>query len=217
MSTPLFSLRGRHVWLEPLTLDHVEDLLAAASADPALYAMTIVPQNREDMTAYVRTALAARDAGTAFPFAVLRAGCGEVIGTTRFYQLEYWAWPAGHPLHGRAAPDACELGYTWYAPGAVRTSVNTETKKLLLTYAFEQWRVLRVCLHTDARNERSRRAIERIGAKFEGILRAHKIASDLTVRDSARYSITAAEWPAVKAHLEALERRYPERMHEGSD
>jgi RimJ/RimL family protein N-acetyltransferase len=208
MSTRLFSLRGRHVWLEPLTLDHVPGLLAAASAHPALYAMTVVPQNRENMTAYVRTALAWREAGTAFPFVVLRAGTGEIIGSTRFYQLEHWPWPEGHRLHGRATPDACEIGYTWYAPSAVRTAVNTEAKKLLLTHAFEQWQVLRVCLHTDVRNERSRRAMERIGAKLEGILRAHKIASDLTVRDSARYSITAAEWPAVKSHLEALEQRY---------
>jgi RimJ/RimL family protein N-acetyltransferase len=207
MSPQSFSLRGRHVWLEPLTFGHVEGLLAAAVADPALYAMTVVPQNREEMTAYVRTALAWREAGTAFPFAVLRAGTGEIIGSTRFYQLERWAWPEGHPLHGRTTPDACEIGYTWYAPSAVRTAVNTEAKKLLLTHAFEQWQVLRVCLHTDVRNERSRRAMERIGAKLEGILRAHKIASDLTVRDSARYSITAAEWPAVKAHLETLQQR----------
>uniref|UniRef100_A0A7V4XT22 N-acetyltransferase n=1 Tax=Acidobacterium capsulatum TaxID=33075 RepID=A0A7V4XT22_9BACT len=208
MSTGLFSLRGRHVWLEPLTLDHLPGLLAAASADPALYALTVVPQTRECMTEYVQTALAWREAGTAFPFAVLRAGSGEVIGSTRFYQLERWEWPEGHPLHARATPDACEIGYTWYAPSAVRTAVNTEAKKLLLTHAFEQWQVLRVCLHTDVRNERSRRAMERMGAKFEGILRAHKIASDLTVRDSARYSITAGEWPIVKAHLEALEQRY---------
>lgn len=207
MSTELFSLRGEHVWLEPLTFDHVQGLLAAAVTDPALYAMTVVPQNREDMAAYVRTALAWREAGTAFPFVVLRAGTGEIIGSTRFYQLERWGWPEGHPLHGRTTPDACEIGYTWYAPSAVRTAVNTEAKKLLLTHAFEQWQVLRVCLHTDVRNERSRRAMERIGAKLEGILRAHKIASDLTVRDSARYSITAAEWPAVKAHLEALQQR----------
>ncbi len=208
MSTELFSLRGRHVWLEPLGLEHVDGLAAVAAADPALYAITVVPQGREAMARYVETALAWREAGTAFPFAVLRAGSGEVIGSTRFYQLERWAWPEGHPLHGRTTPDACEIGYTWYAPSAVRTAVNTEAKKLLLTHAFEQWQVLRVCLHTDVRNERSRRAMERMGAKFEGILRAHKIASDLTVRDSARYSIVAAEWPTVKAHLEAFEQTY---------
>jgi RimJ/RimL family protein N-acetyltransferase len=208
MSTASFSLRGRHVWLEPLALDHVEGLLAAAAADPALYAMTVVPQSREGMIDYVKTALAWREAGTAFPFAVLRADSGEVIGSTRFYQLERWAWPEGHPLHGRTTPDACEIGYTWYAASAVRTAVNTEAKRLLLAHAFEQWQVLRVCLHTDVRNERSRRAMERMGARLEGILRAHKIASDLTPRDSARYSIVAAEWPVVKAHLEQKERSY---------
>lgn len=209
MSTALFSLRGQHVWLEPLRLDHVDGLLAAAAVDPALYAMTVVPQDREGMIQYVQTALAWREAGTAVPFAVLRAGSGEVIGSTRFFQIERWAWPEGHAMHGRITPDACEIGYTWYSRDAVRTAVNTEAKKLLLAHAFEQWDVLRVCLHTDVRNERSRRAMERMGAKFEGILRAHKIASDLIPRDSARYSVIAAEWPAVKAHLERLQQSYP--------
>jgi N-acetyltransferase len=135
------------------------------------------------------------------PFAIVRSHDGVVIGSTRFFDLEQWSWPQGHPSRGRALPDACEIGYTWLARSAIRTPVNTEAKMLMLTHAFEAWQVLRVCLHTDIRNERSRAAIERIGGKFEGILRAHRMAADFIPRDSARYSIIASEWPAVKLRL----------------
>ena len=104
----------------------------------------------------------------------------------------------GHAL------DACEIGYTWLGRSAIRTAANTEAKLLLLTHAFETWELLRVCLHTDVRNQRSRAAIERIGGKFEGILRAHRMATDYIARDSARYSIVAAEWPDVKLRLTRL-------------
>jgi RimJ/RimL family protein N-acetyltransferase len=107
----------------------------------------------------------------------------------------------GHPPHDRTSPDACEIGYTWLGRDAIRTLVNTESKLLMLTYAFETWKVLRVCFHTDVRNQRSRRALERIGGQFEGILRAHRMAADFIPRDSARYSILAAEWPSVKERL----------------
>jgi RimJ/RimL family protein N-acetyltransferase len=115
--------------------------------------------------------------------------------------------------HGRSnariasAPDACEIGYTWLTRSAIRTAANTEAKLLMLTHAFEAWQVLRVCLHTDVRNERSRAAIERIGGRFEGILRAHRMAADYIARDSARYSIVASEWPAVKQRLVHLRDR----------
>ncbi|MGA3078886.1 MAG: GNAT family protein [Bryobacteraceae bacterium] len=101
-------------------------------------------------------------------------------------------------------PDACEIGYTWLTRSAIRTAVNTEAKLLMLTHAFETWQVLRVCFHTDARNLRSRAALERIGGKFEGILRAHRMAADYTARDSVRYSIVAAEWPEAKERLVRL-------------
>jgi RimJ/RimL family protein N-acetyltransferase len=129
---------------------------------------------------------------------------GIVLGSTRFWNLERWSWPQGHPRHGRHFPDACEIGYTWLTRSAIRTASNTEAKLLMLTYAFETWRVLRVCFHTDARNQRSRAALERIGGKFEGILRAHRMAADYTARDSVRYSIIEAEWPAVKQWLSHL-------------
>jgi N-acetyltransferase len=197
-------LRGRHVRLEPLDHRHVDGLVAASSGDPALYQWSPVPQGKVAATNYVETALAWREAGTALPFAILRVDDGAVIGSTRFFDLERWLWPPGHPRHGRQTPDACEIGYTWLAYSAIRTAANTEAKLLMLTHAFESWQVLRVCLHTDARNQRSRTAIERIGGKFEGILRSHRMAADYIARDSARYSIVAAEWPDVKKRLAAL-------------
>jgi len=145
--------------------------------------------------------LAWRDAGTAVPFAIVRAEDDNVIGSTRFWNLERWAWPEGHPSHGRGLPDACEIGYTWLARSALRTAANSEAKLLMLQHAFEVWQVLRVCFHTDSRNQRSRAALERIGAQCEGILRAHRMAADFIPRDSVRYSIVAAEWPAVKQQL----------------
>jgi RimJ/RimL family protein N-acetyltransferase len=135
------------------------------------------------------------------PFATIRAEDGAVIGSTRFWNLERWSWPEGHKDYGRTMPDACEIGYTWLAASAIRTAANTEAKLLMLAHAFETWRVLRVCFHTDVRNERSRAALERIGGKFEGILRAHRMAADFIPRDSARFSILAAEWPDVKKRL----------------
>ena len=150
---------------------------------------------------YVETALTWRDAGTALPFAIVRIGDGTVIGSTRFWNIEAWAWPPEHARNGRQLPDACEIGHTWLTRSAIQTAANTEAKLLMLTYAFETWQVLRVCLHTDGRNQRSRAAIERIGGKFEGILRAHRMAADYTARDSARFSILAAEWPDVKQRL----------------
>ena len=194
-------MQGKYIQLEPLERRHVEGLVSAAAGDPSLYQWSPVPRGRAEATEYVETALAWRDAGTAVPFAIVRAEDGIVIGSTRFFNLERWAWPPGHPSHGRGVPDACEIGYTWLAHSALRTAANTEAKLLMLTHAFESWEVLRVCLHTDVRNVRSRSAIERIGGRFEGILRAHRMAADFIPRDSARYSIIAEEWPAVKRRL----------------
>lgn len=195
------TLQGKYIQLEPLERRHIDGLLAAAAGDPSLYQWSPVPRERAEAAEYVETALAWRDAGSAVAFAIVRADEGVVIGSTRFFNLERWAWPAGHPSHGRGVPDACEIGYTWLAHSAIRTAANTEAKLLMLTHAFETWEVLRVCLHTDVRNLRSRAAIERIGGQFEGILRAHRMAADFIPRDSARYSIIAEEWPVVKQRL----------------
>jgi RimJ/RimL family protein N-acetyltransferase len=215
------ALAGRHIRLEPLDLRHVDGLVAAAAGDRSLYQWSPVPQGKVEATKYVETALAWPEAGSAVSFAIVNhnanlnlqlddssksadSGSGGVIGSTRFFNLEFWAWPEGHARHGRTVPDACEIGYTWLTRSAIRTAANTESKLLMLTHAFETWEVLRVCLHTDVRNERSRAAIQRIGGKFEGILRAHRMAADFIARDSARFSIVAAEWPEVKLRLHTL-------------
>ena len=197
-------LSGTHVRLEPLSRTHVPALLAAARADPSLYRWSTIPQDVMQMAQYVDTAIAWREAGTALPFATVRSADDAVIGSTRFFLIERWAWPAGHPGAGRGSPDGCEIGYSWLAAGAIRTAANTEAKLLMLSHAFEVWGVYRVCFHTDARNERSRAALLRIGARFEGVLRAHRLAADLTPRDSARFCIVRAEWPAVKERLQGL-------------
>jgi RimJ/RimL family protein N-acetyltransferase len=196
-------LHGRHVRLEPLAHRHADALLAAASVDRSLYRWSPVPADKAEVRRYIELALAARQMGTALPFATVRVSDGVLIGSTRFFDMERWAWPAEHAAHGRSEPDVCEIGYTWLTLSAVRTAANTEAKLLMLTHAFESWGALRVCLHTDARNQRSRSAIERIGAQFEGVLRSHRMAADFSARDSARYSILASEWPAVRTRLRA--------------
>jgi len=195
------TLSGIHVRLEPLAHSHAEGLVAASAGDPALYQWSAVPVGREAVNRYIETALAWQAAGTAVPYATVRMADGAVLGSTRFFDIERWAWPAGHLRHGRVHADVCEIGHTWLTAGAIRTAANTEAKLLMLTHAFEVWQLLRVCLHTDARNQRSQAAIERIGGKFEGALRAHRMAADFTPRDSFRYAIVAAEWPAAKSRL----------------
>jgi len=197
-------LKGRHVRLEPLEHRHIDGLVAAAAEDPSLYRWSPVPQGKIEAVNYVDIALARRNAGTAVPFAIVRLDSDAVIGSTRFWNLERWSWPPGHRSHGRTVPDACEIGYTWLTRSAIRTAANTEAKLLLLTHAFDGWGVLRVCFHTDARNQRSRAALERIGGRFEGILRSHRMAADYTARDSVRYSIVSSEWSAVKQRLQGL-------------
>jgi RimJ/RimL family protein N-acetyltransferase len=207
MTTSPPALVGRYVRLEPLGQHHVPALVAAADGDPGLYRWTVVPQGEAAATLYVDAALAARGAGTAAPFAIVRLADATVVGSTRLCDMERWSWPPGHPRHGRDNPDVGEIGYTWLARSAVRTGANTEAKLLLLGHAVDRLGVLRVCLHTDSRNVRARAAIERIGARFEGILRAHRLAPDDIARDSARFSIIESEWPAVKLGLrERLDR-----------
>jgi RimJ/RimL family protein N-acetyltransferase len=200
MSTVPF-LEGRFVRLEPLSHAHASGLVAASAQDPSLYRWTLAPQGVDEVARYIDTALQLRYAGKAAPFATVRVADGAVIGSTRFFDLERWAWPAGHERYGREHADAGEIGYTWLAADAIRTAANTEAKLLMLTHAFEVWGMLRICLHTDERNERSRAAIERIGGEFEGILRGHRMAADFVPRNSARYSILAGEWLGIKAKL----------------
>ena len=197
-------LEGRHIRMEPLQPGHSAGLAAAAALDPSLYRWSPVPQGKTQAERYIETALALRAAGTALPFAIVRADDDVLIGSTRFWNIERWAWPAGHRFADRETPDACEIGYTWLAASAIRTRANTEAKFLMLSHAFDSWQVFRVSLHTDSRNERSRAALLRLGARMEGILRAHRMAADLVPRDSVRFSIVRSEWPEVSERLLGL-------------
>jgi RimJ/RimL family protein N-acetyltransferase len=184
-------LEGAHVRLEPLSLEHL-DALAAVGLDPELWRWTLTQNHTpDDMRRYVETALAEQRAGQSLPFATVERGSGRVVGSTRFATIER--------VHRRV-----EIGWTWIARPWQRTAVNTEAKYLMLRHAFEVWRCVRVELKTNAKNDRSRRAILRIGATEEGTLRKHYINADGTPRDSVYFSITDDEWPAVKERLEGM-------------
>lgn len=176
--------------LAPLTLEH-EDDLAHAAADGELWKtdVTIIPKP-EGMKEYIEAALKGQALGLELPFVILRKSStgAQVVGTTRFYEI--------FPNDRKAA-----IGYTWLARSAQRTPVNTEAKLLLLTHAFETWKCVRIELITDVLNEQSRTAIERLGAKHEGILRNHLILPSGRVRDSVVFSILDREWPDVKNGL----------------
>ena len=194
-------LEGRLVRLEPLEPAHLPGLRAAAAELPEL-PFSFVPNDRESTARYLAEALAARDAGSEWPFATRRRNDGAIVGTTRFLGIASWNWPerVGHePANG--LPDSTEIGATWLTPSTWRTGINLEAKLLMLAHAFEVWRVQRVWFSTDARNERSRRAIAALGATFEGLRRAERPAADGTLRDSATFAITASDWPGVRAAL----------------
>jgi N-acetyltransferase len=203
-----FVLEGTFVRLEPLSSAHIEPLVAAAAEDRANYQWTFTHEGHEQMTSYVADALEKVAAGAHVAFATVRraagvSGADRIVGATRFYEIAFWQWPPGatHQRHG--IPDVVDIGYTWLAGSAQRSVVNTEAKLLMMGHAFEVWQVHRVALHTDVRNARSRAAIERIGGQLDGIMRADRPGADDTVRTSARYSILASEWPAVKDRLTA--------------
>lgn len=205
------TLQGRIVRLEPLTPGAVDGLLAAATEPAGASSLTHLPQDLPAMADYVTAALADQQAGRSLPFVIRTQDSDRIVGSTRFLDLDYWqgplAWPPG-AARGPAGevPDVAEIGSTWLAPSARRTGVNTEAKLLLLGHAFDTWSVHRVTLKTDARNTVSRTAIQRLGAQFEGIRRAHVRATDGTVRDSAYYSILRSEWPDIRNRLR-------ERLH----
>ena len=195
------TLSGVHVRLEPLMADHVDALLSAATENREAFRFSGPPASRDGMVAWVELALSEQAAGRQLPLVTRSLEHGQIVGATRFHELEPWEWPEGdaHQRHGR--PDVCEIGFTWLAGSAQRTGCNTEAKLLMLAHAFEVWEVHRVAFRTDRRNDRSRRAIERLGAQLEGIRRAERPGFDATIRDSAFYSIIAPEWPDVKANL----------------
>jgi RimJ/RimL family protein N-acetyltransferase len=157
------------------------------------------------MTHWVEDLIVQQAVGGAMPFVTIQRSTDRIVGATRFLGFEFWDWPADSPeRRDPDLPDGVEIGGTWLSAPAQRTAVNTEAKYLMLRHAFEMWRVRRVQLLTDARNFRSRNAIERIGGRMDGVVRAHRPATDgLTVRDTAFFSILEREWPGVKGMLEA--------------
>ncbi len=187
--TPV-TLKGRFVRLEPLAMEHVPALTEVGS-DDRIWQYMVYGQIRkeDDMRRWVQNLVDGQAAGTDLPFVVIHITSGRVAGATRFLEIR--------PSHR-----SLEIGGTWYGLEFQHTIVNTECKYLLLGYAFETMGAIRVQFKADARNERSLRAIERIGAKREGILRNHMILPDGTRRDSVYYSIIDSEWPGVKERLE---------------
>ena len=180
---------------------HVDDLVAAACESRRTYDLAHVPHDQETMAAWVHRALREHEAGRQVPFVIRWQASERVVGSTRLCDLEPWEWPPGSRYQRTDRPDGVEIGYTWLAESAQRTGVNVESKLLLMTHGFEVWGVHRVRFRTDERNARSRRAIERLGAHFDGVLRGDKPGGDDSVRNSAFYSILATEWPAVKVRL----------------
>lgn len=188
-------LEGSLVRLEPLDLSHVPGLMLAAEEDRSAYNWTTVPR-ADEVADYVTDALGR--AGFT-PFAQIRVSDGAPVGCTAFWDPR--SWPDREDLA------AVNIGWTWLAASAQRTGINPEAKLLLLTHAFEELGVVRVDITTDARNQRSRQAIEGLGARFEGVLRnwsrSHAPGEDGRLRDTAMFSVTDAEWPAVKSALTA--------------
>lgn len=182
------TLSGRHVRLEPVGPEHLKGLLEAARDDRIWAWLPKTLQSRASMTAFIDEAAAATRAGTEYPFAVVLRDAGRLVGSTRFMNIA----PSSRGL---------EIGWTWYAPDTWGTYVNPEAKYLLMEHAFERWGAIRIQFKTDELNERSRAAIVKLGARFEGILRNHRIRPDGSYRSSAVYSVIDDEWPRVKAGL----------------
>ena len=186
-----FSLQADSIILEPLSLQH-ETGLQRACEDGELWniRMTSVP-HRTEVKKYIETALQQKQQQLRVPFAVLGTSDGAVLGTTSFHDILM-------PVR------RLEIGYTWYAKTVQRTHVNTTCKLLLMQYAFEQLNAEKVGLRTDIFNLKSQKAIERLGAKKDGVLRGHALRKDGTIRDTVMYSIVKGEWSNVQAHLKEL-------------
>lgn len=182
------TLTGRHVELAPLARDHAEDLTAAVR-DGELWRLwyTAIPDPAH-MQAEIERRLALQEAGAMLPFTVIERPSGRIVGMTTYLNID-------------AAGPRLEIGATWYARSTQRTGLNTEAKLLLLGHAFERLGCLAVEFRTHFFNHQSRRSIERLGAKLDGVLRSHARATNGTLRDTCVYSIVASEWPTVRAHL----------------
>jgi RimJ/RimL family protein N-acetyltransferase len=199
MSVAAPTLTGTHVQLEQLRLEFAGELTAAGNEDRSTYGWTAVPPTTEGMQRYINGLLSDQQARNAVPFVQRRLSDGALVGCTRYLRLEWWG--------GNDLPDEVEIGGTWLAASVQRTRINTEAKYLLMSNAFDAWKVQRVAICTDARNTQSRTAILRIGAVFEGILRSHRGSyapgeENIVARDSAMYSIVRSDWPEIKNALE---------------
>jgi RimJ/RimL family protein N-acetyltransferase len=186
--TQSITLKGKHAILEPLSLDH-HDALVQATRDGELWKLwyTTVP-SPEGMQAEINRRLGLQQAGSMLPWTVRSNATGKIVGMTTYMNID-------------SENRRVEIGSTWYAKSAQRTALNTECKLMLLTHAFESLACIAVELRTATFNHASRRAIERLGAKQDGILRNHQRYSDGSLRDTVVYSIVEAEWPAVRRHL----------------
>jgi len=185
------ALENDVVLLKPLEHEDMQGLLEAASYPEIWSHMPTTIEKREDVNNFVENALLTRNGKTEFPFVIVDKQSGNIIGSTRYMDID--------DKHQRL-----EIGYTWLTPAYWRTAINTHCKYLLLLYCFEYLHLQRVQIKTDHENIRSQRAIERIGATKEGILRNHMIRKDGTIRHTVMYSITIEEWPQVKKHIEDL-------------
>jgi RimJ/RimL family protein N-acetyltransferase len=182
-----------------LSRGHADDLLVAANEDRSTYGFTVVPSSLDVMRSYIDALLSDFERGVVVPFAQVSVATGRAIGATRYLTFRY--------RPGQETPFAVEIGGTWLSASAQRTAINSEAKLLLMTYAFDEWGVSRVDLKTDARNERSRAAMSRIGATFEGVLRQwqpSQVAGEQELlRDSAMFSVMGFEWPNVRETLKS--------------
>jgi len=194
VETPAFEpviLDGRHVRLEPLSKSHLAALTVEGTDAAIFQHYPVAYSSAAGMRAFFDDALQMREKGTGQPFVIIAKSEGKPVGSTRFGNIAR--------EHRRA-----EIGWTWLAPRAQRTGINTEMKYLMLRHAFETLKLMRVEFKTDSLNEKSRRALLRIGAVEEGIFRNHMITSSGRIRHSVYYSIIDADWPKVKSHLEEL-------------
>jgi N-acetyltransferase len=198
------TLEGETVRLEPMSLDHV-DALSDVALEPSIWTWMFVElASRDDVRRYVEAALANRAAGAEMPFVTVEQSSGRVVGSTRYMGIT--------PEHLRL-----EIGWTWIAPAWQRSAINSEAKLIQLGHAFDRLGARRVEFKTDARNKRSRAALLRIGATFEGIFRAHMVTRDGGRRDSAWFSILVEEWPHVRTGLVERLARHARPQAAGAD
>jgi RimJ/RimL family protein N-acetyltransferase len=183
------TLAGRSVRLEPLAYSHASDLLEAAAHEEIwTYLDEPTPRTDADINTFISEALNDQDKGARLPFAIVRQADSRAVGSTSYLDI-------------RPADRAVEIGWTWLTPAAWGTGINTEGKYLLMKHAFESWQAGRVAIKTDARNIRSRKAIESLGATYEGTWRNHRLLSTGKYRDSAYYSVIDSEWPSIRTRL----------------